>query len=86
MEASRTTDDYVKYVHEYLKNYYPYVETAVWPDEIAGAPAIKIIALDKQKGKTAILKLFVPPKQNWYFSLTSVKNRINKQFGYTVLY
>ncbi|MDO5431538.1 hypothetical protein [Eubacterium sp.] len=86
MEASRTTDDYVKYVHEYLKNYYPYVETAVWPDEIAGAPAIKIIALDKQKGKTAILKLFVPPEQNWYFSLTSVKNRINKQFGYTVLY
>lgn len=85
MEASRTTDDYVKYVHEYLKNYYPYVETAVWPDEIAGAPAIKIIALDKQKGKTAILKLFVPPEQNWYFSLTSVKNRINKQFGYTVL-
>ena len=86
MEASRTTDDYVKYVHEYLKNYYPYVETAVWPDEIAGAPAIKIIALDKQKGKTAILKLFVPPEQNWYFSLTSVKNRINNQFGYTVLF
>lgn len=86
MEASKTTNDYVKYVHEYLKNYYPYVETAVWPDEIAGAPAIKIIALDKQKGKTAILKLFVPPEQNWYFSLTSVKNRINKQFGYTVLY
>lgn len=86
MEASRTTDDYVKYVHEYLKNYYPYVETDVWPDEIAGAPAIKIIVLDKPRGKTAILKLFVPPEQNWYFSLTSVKNRINKQFGYTVLY
>lgn len=86
MEASKTTNDYVKYVHEYLKNYYPYVETAVWPDEIAGAPAIKIIVLDKPRGKTAILKLFVPPEQNWYFSLTSVKNRINKQFGYTVLY
>ena len=28
MKASRTTNDYVKYVHEYLKNYHPYVETA----------------------------------------------------------
>ena len=36
MKASRTTNDYVKYVHEYLKNYHPYVETAVWPDEISG--------------------------------------------------
>ena len=85
MKASRTTNDYVQYVHEYLKNYHPYVETAVWPDEISGAPAIKIIVLDKQRGVPAKIKLFVPPEQNWHFSLTNVKNRINKQFGYTVL-
>lgn len=50
MEANKTTDDYVKYVHEYLKNYYPYVETAVWPDEIAGCQPLKLLSWISREG------------------------------------
>lgn len=78
---------YAEYIQDYFSGLRKDVEVAVFPILTEdNSYSIKVHAIDLIHKRSAIFTAFVPEETKWQFSLSVVKSRANRAFGYTVFF